>query len=120
MSELTSFLHSLRALSFGGLIGAGLGALVFFQFQPYLATINPYLFIGTFAALGTGFQQSIHGVLAFVFKPIFQFLAFYEKLLELSALASQGKITEEKHDEIVNQLVEERFLKNIVPPKRLS
>jgi hypothetical protein len=108
--DLKKVLESLRALSFGGLVAAGIGAIIYLKFHTTLGFINQYWFIGACAAIGTAAQQAIQGILTLVFKPVFGFLKFHEKILELDRLERSGRISADKHQELVDKLCEKRFL----------
>jgi len=108
--DAKSILESIRAFSFGGLVAAGIGAIIYFSFQAKLAFISPYWFIGGCGALGTAGQQAIHGVLNIIFKPLFRFIDFHRKLYELDRLARSGRISADRHEELIHKLCEKRFL----------
>lgn len=103
-------LETIRSLSFGGLVGAGVGAIVYYRFPNTLGFIKDYWFIGACGAIGTASQQAIQGVLNIVFKPVFGFLRFHEKIFELDRLERTGRISPTKHQELVDKLCEKRFL----------
>lgn len=89
---------------------AGIGAIIYYKFRDSLAFISQYWFIGICGALGTAAQQCIQGVLDVIFKPIFKYLWFHEKLYELNSLERQGKISAQKKRELIDKLCEKRFL----------
>lgn len=107
--ELRRALESIRAYGFGGLVGTGMGIILYYRFHVNLG-LPPYLFITVSGLLGATCQQAIQGVLNFVFGPVFRFLAFHEKLFELEILAHRGIISQEKLQELVDKLCEKRFL----------
>ena len=81
---------TIRAMSFGGLVTAGIGTLVYYRFPHVFGSINAQWFIGGCAAFGAALQRGIEAVISYVFNPIFNFLSFHEKLFELTS-ASCGK-----------------------------
>jgi hypothetical protein len=97
-------------LSFGGLLCAGIAALVYFSFPAFFVNVNVYLFISAFGILGAALQQVVEKGIALILGPIGRFISFYENLLELALLKRKRVLTEEHHQAIVNKLCEQRFL----------
>jgi hypothetical protein len=108
-AEIRRYADSIRAYGFGGLVGLGLGIILSYRFNVSLG-LPPRWFIAACGLLGTICHQTIQGFLNLVFGPIFKLLAFHEKLYELDALARRHVISAEKHRELVDKLVEKRFL----------
>jgi hypothetical protein len=106
----SSLIVFFRSLSFGGLLFAGVGALVAFRF-PELAQGHPYVFMLACGLVGASLERVIAKVANFIFGPMGRLLSFYESLLELGILRTQGAIDEKAHHELVQKLCEKRFIK---------
>ena len=61
--------------------------------------------------VGAGLERAIAKSVGFVFGPVGRILAFYENLVELGALRTQGAIDDKAHKELVQKLCEKRFIK---------
>lgn len=112
MNDLRSIIETVRSLGFGGLIGGGLGALIYFytdRYSPFLS-LGPYIFIGISAALGMAGQHAIERVLTFVFYPVFGYVRFRLKLLEIDNLVRSGRISPEEAQRLILKLCEKRLL----------
>jgi hypothetical protein len=106
----SQIIEILRATTFGGLVGAGIGTILYLRFPEYFTIIGPYWFIGGCGALGTGLQQAIERTLRFVFKPPFKVITFHEKLQELDQLRDHKRISPATHEHLVKSLCEKRYL----------
>jgi hypothetical protein len=103
-------METLRSLTFGGLVGAGIGALMYLQYSSFLVYLGPYWFIGGCAGLGTAIQQAIERTLHFIFKPTFRVITFHEKLQELDQLREQRRINTTTYEHLIKSLCEKRYL----------
>lgn len=102
MLEPHHWLKTLGALSIGGAIGGALGVPVFLLLRGYLDGLTIYEVVALFAAIGTGAQQALQRTV--------WFLGFFERLYELGTLKKRGIIKDKKYQEIVDELVDRRFL----------
>jgi hypothetical protein len=102
----TSVFKTIRAFSFGGLVTACLGAVIYLSFPSYFGHINPYRFITACGAVGT----VVKGGIELLYRPVFKFLVFHERLFELAQLKAKGIINHQTYQRVVNQLVTRRFL----------
>lgn len=115
-------LKFLRSLSFGGLLGLSLSAILYASFPQLFAPIAD---LQTFAllggCLGAGCQRLIEAAMQQIFYPLAAFISFYEKLLELHYLFNRGLISAEQYARLRDQLTERRFLgqdtSKLLPPK---
>jgi len=91
---------ALLSYRLGGLVGACIGFLISSFFPTYFVQSSRILFILICGLIGNAIHASI--------QTLFDSLAF--KLVELRVLKLLGIITEDKHQELVNQIVEKRIL----------
>ena len=102
MLELRQWLQTLGGLTLGGLIGLGIGTLVYLSLRAYLPGIDPRGVIGLFTMIGAGVQRMLTRAGGF--------LAFFAQLYELGKLTEHGIINRAKYQEIVDELVTRRHL----------
>lgn len=100
----------IRSASFGGLVAAGIGIILYFRYPGYFKSTNLYWFITVCAAAGTGLHQAIERSLRLVFKTPFQVVTFNEKLQELDRLREDRRINDTTYQHLVNKLCERQFL----------
>jgi hypothetical protein len=106
-----SSLEYLRSLSFGGLISAGVAALIYFHYFDFFAPhITSIVFITFFGLLGAGLQNVIQRILGVVSPSVGRVIGFYENLAEVTALHRVGLISEARYEELIAKIVEKRFL----------
>jgi hypothetical protein len=112
VDDLRSTLETARSIGFGGLLGIGIGALIYFYVDPNppFNTLNPYVVLGISGVLGIGCQHAVERVLGFLFQPIFSYVRFRLKLLEIDQLLRSGRISEEAAKQLIVKLCEKRLL----------
>jgi len=104
-------LEYVKSTSFGGLLCAGVAAIVYYHYGPFLAPhISSVVFISFFALLGAGLQNVIQRMLGFVSPTAAKIIGFYENLAEITALRRMGFISESKYRELTEKIVDNRFV----------
>lgn len=123
MTQGFNYLDFFRALSFGGLVGAGIAGIIYLK-SPYFhssTSLKSFMFYG--GLIGAGAQRGIEAIINTILFPLGRFIAYYERLVELSLLLHWGKISDDEYETIIRKLTEARFLgaplpdKPVTPPK---
>jgi hypothetical protein len=97
-----SFLESLKSFSFGGLVFAGLGGIIYFLMIERLANyISSQTFVLFFGLLGASAQDVIQKTFRFFTPAIAKRIEFYQDLLEIAALRRGRVISDDQYGELV-------------------
>jgi hypothetical protein len=106
-------LKILRALGFGGLLGAGTFGVVYVTALTHLSpavTLSDFAILG--GLVGAGATQMISSVVSFVSAPLLRRTKYYVDVAELRFQVQQGLISEEVAIEISEDLARQHFLGN--------
>ena len=109
MDFRTAF-ETARSLGFGGLVAGGIGAIIYFRYFKQLGYVGPYIFIGAWAAFGLAAQEAIERVLGFVFRPLFSYVKFRLKLVEIDRLVKKGRLTPKEGHALIVKVCQKRLL----------
>jgi hypothetical protein len=106
MGEFLSWLKAINGLTAGARIGGVLGCVL------YLVVRNHYeatelIFV---AALGAATGTAVQSLLQYLLKPRLDRREFDKDLNELDTLHKNGRINKKTYQEIINDLVRQRFL----------
>jgi hypothetical protein len=116
----TSELNFLKSLGFGAMLGAGLGGILFCGYynKPSSSiTLKEAMMIG--GLLGGAIHRLLDQyIITPIISPLIPDFAFYRQLLELRMLQRRGLLEEQKADELLNGIIEKKFLgKPMLPSK---
>jgi hypothetical protein len=102
--------EAIRKLGFGGILGAGaMAAAIYFWPQIFPATLGPTFLLPAGAAVGGMFSDWVSRGVGFILPEATNFIGSYEKMIEATILRMLGIITPEKHNEIINSMIDRRF-----------
>jgi hypothetical protein len=110
---LRSTIETARSIGFGGLIGVGIGAIIYLHMYgsfDYFRFREAAIFLGISGVIGIGCQHAIERVLGFVFQPVFGYVRFRLKLLEIDRLVKTHRISAEEGKNLILKLCEKRLL----------
>jgi hypothetical protein len=104
-------IESLRSISFGGLLLAGIAGVVYIllvrQLSPH---VTLYSFVSFFALFGAGLQGVIESVIKFIIPGVSKRLSFCDDLRELTRLKNNGVLTRQQYEVLIERRAEIRFL----------
>src|SRR5689334_13526689 len=107
-----SLLAAIRALGFGGLLGAGAFGIVYIVVgPPHVATVTFEQFILIGGLLGAGIAHPVGKISALVFAPLASFIDHYRRKLELHVQVERRLIRPETAAFINEELAKRYFLK---------
>jgi len=100
----------IRSTGIGGLLAAGIAALLYYCFPAYVALVDRHWFIIICTAVGTGLYQALQYFLRLVFKALSETDTIDKKLQRLDKLHEDKRISDDTYKHLVRKLCEKEFL----------
>ena len=110
-TAIEKLLEQFSKLGFGFALGAGLGGITFIALSSIITiTISPLVFLYSGGALGLGLNKLADRIVNLALKPIYDYINFYFKLLEIMWLKKWGMISEKTAKKLSQKLISRRFI----------
>ena len=117
LSQISAFLNS---LTFGGLIGIGIGILLFLYVPVIANTFHPVAFVLFCGALGGAIHNLVARIFKWIFSPIIKTIEESLSMIKAYILFRGGIIDEAKKDEIWESIINRSFGIDTEKQKNLS